>query len=69
MAEKKPERKRSIDEQRAEDLAQGEPEDGSIVLTNDSGEIKRVTPEEWDNEEFQADLLKKGWKVLGAEEE
>lgn len=70
MAEKKETstRRKSVDEQRAEDEAQGESKDGRVMLTNDSGEVKRVTPDEWDNEEFQADLLKKGWHVFGEDE-
>lgn len=69
MAEKKPERKRSLAEQTAEDEAQGETADGRIILTNDSGHVKKVTAEEWDNEERQAELLKAGWKVMGSDAE
>lgn len=36
-----------------------------VVLTNDSGNVKRLTNEEW---EAQRDmLLADGWKELGAE--
>lgn len=61
-------RRMSPDEARAQDEAQGEPEDGRIMLTNDSGEVKRVTEEEWGNEVRQAELLKQGWKVVGGED-
>lgn len=76
MAEKKSDAKRddsgkrmTPDEARAQDEATGDLEDGRLLLTNDSGEVKRVNAEEWGNEEFQADLLKKGWRPVGDEEE
>lgn len=58
----------SPEESRAQDEAQGKPESGQILLTNDSGEVKRLDPEEWENEERQAELMKQGWKELGGEE-
>lgn len=67
MAEKKePQRRLSVDEQRAQDEAQGGNED-QVMLTNDSGEVKKLSAEEWENEERQAELLKQGWKVIGGE--
>lgn len=61
-------RRLTPEEARAQDEAQGQPEDGSILLTNDSGSVKRVTPEEWGNEERQAELLRDGWKQIGESE-
>jgi hypothetical protein len=71
MAKKKKEedeRRLSVDEQRAQDEADGEADDGRIILTNDSGEIKKVAPEEWENEERQAELLRDGWKEMGLDQ-
>lgn len=55
----------SPEEIRAQNEGTGELEDGRILLTNDSGEVKKVTEEEWGNEERQAELLKQGWHVVG----
>ena len=69
MAAKKQERKLTHDEQVAEDEAHGDLPDGKIMLVNDSGNVKKVDPEEWDNEERQAELLRQGWKVVGEDDE
>jgi hypothetical protein len=61
-------RRLSPEEVRAQDEAKGQPEDGSIMLTNDSGNVKRVPPEEWENEERQAQLLRDGWKEMRQDE-
>jgi hypothetical protein len=61
-------RRLSPQETRAQDEARGDPADGTIMLTNDSGEVKRVPVAEWDNEAYQAQLLQKGWKEIGAED-
>lgn len=61
-------RRLTSDEARAQDEAQGQPEDGSVLLTNDSGNTKRVSQDEWGNQERQAELLRAGWKEMGESE-
>lgn len=68
MSDKK-EPLRSEADQRAQDEAGGMTKDGRIMLTNDSGEVKRVTQEEWFNEISQAVLIAEGWRVIGDDKE
>lgn len=62
-------RRLSPDEQRARDEATGDLPDGKVMLTNDSGNVKKIDAEEWENEERQAQLLKEGWKEVGGSED
>lgn len=64
MAEKK--RKGKDEEPRTtNELSEAEArgEGDLVILTNDSGEVKKLSPDEW--EESKAMLYEKGWRVLG----
>lgn len=62
-------RKLTLDEQNARDEAHGDLSDGRTMLINGSGEIKKITADEWNDEKIKADLLKRGWKEVGRDED